>query len=130
MLLGEGGEDPGDQVGEGVGHPQPQSLLCGVGKILHGVLCLRAQPQDPLGPDHELLALIGKGHLFGVAYDQLGAQLRLQSADGAGDGRLGDIEGLAGLGEILILIYRVEILEVPQIEHCRTRLSGIFLTKE
>ena len=100
-----------------MGDPQPQALFRRARQILHGVLRRLAGAEDPPHPDHELLSLICKGDPLGAADHQLDAQLLLQRLDGGGDGRLGHIEGLAGLGEVFILVDRVQILQPLQIQH-------------
>jgi len=116
VLVQKVGEDGGrSRIHEGVGHTQPQMLFCGIREVMHGSLSLLAETQDLPNPQDELLPFVGEDHVLGAALDELYAQLRFQGVDGGGDGRLRDKKGISSLGEVLILIDSVEILQMFEV---------------
>ena len=82
---------------------------------MHGSLSLLAETQDLPNPQDELLPFVGEDHVLRAALDELYAQLRFQGVDGGGDGRLRDKKGISSLGEVLILIDSVEILQMFEV---------------
>ena len=66
---------------------------------------------------HKLLALIGEGDALRRTDDQPDAEIRLKRLDRHGDGGLGNEQLLAGAGEIVITVYRLQILQAFDIQH-------------
>ena len=94
-----------------------QGIALALGEVGHLPLGVLTFEQDAPRVLHKLLALIGEGDALRRTDDQPDAEIRLKRLDRHGDGGLGNEQLLAGAGEIVIAVYRLQILQAFDIQH-------------